>query len=83
VGLEDLVGANEEAYIAKAAGLAADGARRASLRASLRERLLGSPLCDEAGYARRMVDALYRAWDTIGSLPPAPAPASPRSIVYA
>ena len=83
VGLDDLVAPNEEAYIAKAAALAADAPRRAELRATLRERLLNSPLCDEPAFARRLTDALYRAWDTIGSLPPTPAPPSPRSIVYA
>jgi len=82
LGMGDFVASNEEAYIAIAAALAADAPRRAALRASLRERLLRSPLCDEPAFARRMVDALYSAWNTIGSLP-APAPVAPRSIVYA
>jgi predicted O-linked N-acetylglucosamine transferase (SPINDLY family) len=84
VGLSDLVALNEDEYVAKAAALAADHARRAELRQTLRERLLQSPLCDEPGHARRMVDTLYRAWASIGVVTEAPASTvMPRATVHA
>jgi predicted O-linked N-acetylglucosamine transferase (SPINDLY family) len=62
-GLADLCAADEDAYVAAAAGLAADRRRLADLRATLRSRLAASPLGDAAAYAERLGAALCRAWD--------------------
>jgi predicted O-linked N-acetylglucosamine transferase (SPINDLY family) len=58
VGLEDLIASNEENYVRLAAELAADAPRRADLRATLRDRMAASPLCDEPGFTRRL-EAAY------------------------
>lgn len=62
VGLPDLVAGSQEAYIALAAGLAADQDRRAALHASLRSRLEGSPFCDGGGFTRHLEDAYRGMW---------------------
>jgi predicted O-linked N-acetylglucosamine transferase (SPINDLY family) len=61
-GLPELIARDESEYLGITAGLAADPARRASLRASLRNRMLASTLCSAAPYTRN-VEAAYRtAW---------------------
>jgi predicted O-linked N-acetylglucosamine transferase (SPINDLY family) len=60
LGLDDLVATTPEAYVEAAIRLAADGERRRSLRASLRDRLLASPLMDGPAYARSL-ESLFRA----------------------
>ncbi len=76
VGLGDLVAATLDDYVRIASALARDPARRATLRASLRDRLRRSRLCDPVRYARSIETAyrlMWRAhcagrrWD--GSLP--------------
>jgi predicted O-linked N-acetylglucosamine transferase (SPINDLY family) len=62
VGLPGLVADSPDEYVRIAAGLAADAARRAELRASLRAMLLGSPLCDAPGFARKFGEALRGVW---------------------
>src|SRR5690606_27108078 len=62
VGLPDLIANTPDDYIATARGLAADPARRASLRETLRQRVLDSPLCDGPAYAARFTDALRTIW---------------------
>ena len=52
----------EEAFIAKAAALAADEDHRVSLRAGQRQRMAESTLCDGAGLARAMEDAYRDMW---------------------
>jgi predicted O-linked N-acetylglucosamine transferase (SPINDLY family) len=68
LGLDDLVAATTDEYVEVAAQLAADPARIARERATLRARLLASPIADAALYTRA-VEAAYRAmWQrwTIG-----------------
>jgi len=59
VGLGELVAQSPEQYVQKALSLARDLPRLAELRATLRERLKGSPLLDAPGIARS-VEAAYR-----------------------
>jgi len=63
VGLEELVAESEEEYIARAVALAGDDERRRALRSSLRERMLGSPLCDARGLAAALEQAYRQMWD--------------------
>ena len=59
VGLADLVAESPEAYVEVAARLAGDVGRLARERATLRERLLASPIGDVRAYTRH-VEAAYR-----------------------
>jgi predicted O-linked N-acetylglucosamine transferase (SPINDLY family) len=61
-GLADLIARSEDEYVSIAAALAADTARIAALRASLRERLRRSPLCDGPGFATRFGASLRAEW---------------------
>lgn len=61
-GLSDLVSRTPEAFLRTARSLAWDVERRAGLRAGLRERIAGAPLCDGRRFAAN-VETLYRtAW---------------------
>jgi protein O-GlcNAc transferase len=60
VGLEDLVAADVGQYVAIAAALADDRARRIALRSSLRDRIRASALFDAAAYARHLETELLR-----------------------
>jgi predicted O-linked N-acetylglucosamine transferase (SPINDLY family) len=60
-GLGGLAARDEEAYLAVAAALARDVATLDDLRRSLRDRLRGSRLADEAGLARAFETALRNA----------------------
>lgn len=62
IGLDELVGATADEYVAIAADLARDPQRVAALRAGMRQRMLASSLCDETGFARRMQAALREMW---------------------
>ena len=65
LGLDDWIAASAEEYVRRALEHAADAARLAGLRRTLRARLHASPLMDEAGFARCMEDAyrtMWRAW---------------------
>lgn len=66
VGLADLIARTEDEYIALAAALAADPARLAVLRRTLRQQVLGSGLCDGPGLARRFGEALWSMWQKAG-----------------
>jgi len=64
-GLDGLVARTPEAYVDIAAALAEDPARLASLRATLRDRLIDSPICDGPARARqfeRVYRAVWRRW---------------------
>jgi predicted O-linked N-acetylglucosamine transferase (SPINDLY family) len=62
VGLGELVAQSEDQYVALAAALAGDRAKRAAWRSGLRARVAGSALCDGAGFARRFESWLRGAW---------------------
>ncbi len=62
LGLTRLAAGDPAAYVAIAAALARDVAVLASLRASLRQRLATSPLCDREGFARRFEDGVRMMW---------------------
>lgn len=61
-GLDDLVAATRMEYIQKAADLADDRERLASIRSSLRTRLSLSPLGDATAFAAALEDAYRRMW---------------------
>jgi predicted O-linked N-acetylglucosamine transferase (SPINDLY family) len=58
-GLDELVATSPNDYVTRAVALARDLPRLASLRASLRDRIERSPLCDSPGFARSL-DTLWR-----------------------
>ena len=61
-GLADWIADDDEAYVAIAAGHAADLLRLASLRAGLRSQVLASPLFDAPRFARHLEHALWGMW---------------------
>lgn len=62
VGLGDLSATSEDEYIAIAAHCAADRDRLQFLRATLRDRMAASPICDGRRAARELENAYRRAW---------------------
>ena len=60
VGMDDWVTADADRYVARAVAAAVDPHRLAQVRATLRQRVADSPLCDAADLARH-VEAAYRA----------------------
>ena len=62
-GLGDLAVESDNAFVEHAVALAADLPRLADLRATLRQRLEDSPLCDGPAYARNVEDALRAMWE--------------------
>lgn len=60
IGLPELIGANEQEYLAIA--LASDAERRASLRRGLRAKVEASPLCDAERFTRNLEAALRAMW---------------------
>ncbi|MBI1776487.1 MAG: tetratricopeptide repeat protein [Proteobacteria bacterium] len=65
VGERSLAAQNVGEYVARAVELSQDVGRLSALRASLRPRMQGSPLCDRVGYARSIEDgyrAMWRTW---------------------
>jgi len=63
LGRTEWVCATEEAYIAKAVGLARDPDGRKAIRLQLREQFLNSPLGDAKGLARHLEDAYFAMFD--------------------
>jgi predicted O-linked N-acetylglucosamine transferase (SPINDLY family) len=64
VGLPDLVAGDVDAYVETAARLADDIARLAGIRATLRQRMAASRLCDGPAYARAIEGAYRRIWQS-------------------
>lgn len=65
VGLSEFVSSSSDDYVARAVRLAADPARLAALRASLRERMQSSPLLDAEGFTRKLeaaYDTMWQGW---------------------
>jgi protein O-GlcNAc transferase len=62
LGLGELVAASHDSYVDLACALARDAARLAGLRAGLRARMLGSPLCDAERFLRHFEQACRQAW---------------------
>lgn len=63
VGLREFVAESVDDYIGIAAALAADPAKRLELRATMRQRVLSSPLCDRRDMARAMGEAMRGMWN--------------------
>jgi predicted O-linked N-acetylglucosamine transferase (SPINDLY family) len=61
-GLETWVAPSDPAFVAIAAGLAADLERLAATRAALRARIVASPLCDGPAFARSMEHLWRDVW---------------------
>jgi protein O-GlcNAc transferase len=62
VGLPEFIAATADDYVRLAVGLAAQPQRVADLHRTLRDRLLGSPLCDGARFVRGYEYALRGMW---------------------
>lgn len=63
-GLRELAAPTPEAFVDTALALAADPAALAALRARVRPGFDGGPLCDEAGFTRRLEAEFGRMFDT-------------------
>lgn len=57
-GLPELAATGDDEYVRIASGLAGNAARLGVLRASLREQLMRSSLCDQAAYATKWASAV-------------------------
>ena len=62
VGLEEFIAETADAYVEIAARLAADNARMAELKASIRGRIAASGLCDTEAMAYAVEDAYRTIW---------------------
>jgi len=65
VGLADWIASTPQDYLRRAAELARDQGRLEELRASLRPKMLRSPIMDEASFVRDLETAyrtMWRAW---------------------
>ena len=62
-GLGDLAVDTDDAFVERATALATDLPRLAELRATLRQRISDSPLCNGPAYARNIEDAYRAMWD--------------------
>jgi protein O-GlcNAc transferase len=64
VGLPDLVATDVDSYVERAASLAEDPSRLAVIRATLRQRMAASRLCDGPAFARAVEGAYRRMWQS-------------------
>jgi predicted O-linked N-acetylglucosamine transferase (SPINDLY family) len=67
VGLPELIAQNEDDYVERAVALAQDLPRLTELRATLRQRMTQSPLCDAPAFTRNLEAAyreMWRGWCT-------------------
>jgi predicted O-linked N-acetylglucosamine transferase (SPINDLY family) len=63
LGMTDLVANHSTEFIEIAKAQASNLDRLATIRRELRQRMLASPLCDEAGFARDVEAAYRRIWE--------------------
>lgn len=64
-GFPELVAPDHDRYLDLAASLAHDRAALANYHATIRDRFLASPVCDQHGFVRDFESALRRTWVTI------------------
>jgi protein O-GlcNAc transferase len=76
IGMNDLVADSVEAYVETAVALAGDPMRLSELRHSLRSHMAAAPLCDAAGFARKIEHAYHTMWQRWCTLS-APLPEEP------
>ena len=62
-GLDEWIARDEHEYLERAIAWSSDRGRLALLRASLRSRVLASPLCDAPLFARHLEAAFLGMWD--------------------
>ncbi|MBM3548555.1 MAG: hypothetical protein FJX54_16525 [Alphaproteobacteria bacterium] len=62
VGLDHLIASDEQSYVEIAVGLAQSPEALGELRASLRQRVRSSRLCDAPAYVRALEEALFGLW---------------------
>jgi predicted O-linked N-acetylglucosamine transferase (SPINDLY family) len=65
-GMAEWIATDDDDYVAKAVALAADPTPLVSLRATLREKVLASPLFDAGHAAKDLEDALWGMWRRTG-----------------
>jgi protein O-GlcNAc transferase len=63
LGLQDWIAPDGDAYVRRAVRAATEKDRLGELRTSLRARLQGSPIMDDAGFTRRLEAAYRRMWE--------------------
>jgi protein O-GlcNAc transferase len=68
VDLADWIAADDDDYVATAVAFARDGQALAALRRGLRERVLGSSLCNPNRFARTLESELERMWHAHASV---------------
>lgn len=68
-GMPELAATNEGEFVQIAKALAADRSRLAALHQTLRDRVLGSRLCNATDYCRRLESALVSIWQTYCTSP--------------
>src|SRR4030065_2560067 len=76
-GVEEVIARSEDEYVAIAQRLAGDLDHLAQLRATLRERVAKSPLCDEGARSRQIERAsrwMWKKWCATEHTPLSPAP---------
>jgi len=62
IGCDDLIADDPDAYVERAASLAADPDRLAAYRGGLRARMAAAPICDHAAFARDLDEAYRGMW---------------------
>lgn len=62
LGLEELIGEDEQDYLSKAVGLARDPKRVGALREGMRSRMRASPLMDGPAFTRDLEGVFRRCW---------------------
>jgi len=62
-GLSHWIAQDDDDYLSKAVAFASELGSLSSLRATLRQQMLVSPLCDAARFARHFEDALWAMWN--------------------